>query len=107
MLCHVPLRFLRSAPHPRPIVEPSGKFLIVPNSNSNNIQSFSIDQTTGALTQVASSPFTTDQRPLPLRPDPSWKYYYGVNAVSNTVSSYSLDSTTGAITSISNVLLGR
>ncbi len=56
-----------------PIVELTGKFLIIPNSNSNNIQSFSIDQASGALTQVAGSPFTTDQVPLPLRPDPSYQ----------------------------------
>lgn len=90
-----------------PIVEPNGKFLIIPNSVDNNIQSFSIDQTTGALTQVAGSPFATDLSPLPLRPDPSYKYYYGVNQTSNTVSSYSLDPVTGAITRISNLPTGQ
>ena len=89
-----------------PIVELTGKFLIIPNSNSNNIQSFSIDQASGALTQVAGSPFTTDQVPLPLRPDPSNKYYYGLNGTSNTISSYSLDLTTGAIARISNLPTG-
>jgi 6-phosphogluconolactonase len=37
--------------------DPSGQLLFVSNQNSNNITSFAVDQTTGALTQTAD--FTT------------------------------------------------
>jgi 6-phosphogluconolactonase (cycloisomerase 2 family) len=89
-----------------PLVEPTGKFLIIPNRVSDTIQSFSIDQTTGALTEVAGSPFPTDAGPLPLRPDLSWKYFFGVNASANTVSSYTLDSTNGTVTLVNTVPTG-
>jgi 6-phosphogluconolactonase (cycloisomerase 2 family) len=89
-----------------PLVEPTGKFLIIPNRVSNTIQSFSIDQMNGALTEVAGSPLATDAGPLALRPDLSWKYFFGVNATANTLSSYRLDSTTGALTLVNSLPTG-
>jgi 6-phosphogluconolactonase (cycloisomerase 2 family) len=35
-------------------VDPSGRFAYVANGTSNNVTTFSIDQTTGALTEVGT-----------------------------------------------------
>lgn len=44
-------------------VEPTGRFLYVTNSNSNNVSVFGIDATTGALTPVSGSPFAAGKSP--------------------------------------------
>ena len=38
----------------------SGKFVYVTNRDSNDISVFSMDQTTGLLTEIAGSPFPSD-----------------------------------------------
>ena len=41
------------------VTDPQGELLFVTNSGSNNLSVYSIDQTTGFLTQVTDSPFST------------------------------------------------
>jgi 6-phosphogluconolactonase (cycloisomerase 2 family) len=45
-------------------LDPSGKFAYVANAGSNNISAYIINQTAGALTPVAGSPFTSGAQPL-------------------------------------------
>ena len=45
-------------------VDPSGKFLLLADSEETKITVFSIDQSTGALTNVPGSPFLTADKPL-------------------------------------------
>ncbi|HET6465551.1 MAG TPA: beta-propeller fold lactonase family protein, partial [Nitrospiria bacterium] len=46
-------------------VDPSAQFVYVANSSSN-VSAYTIDQTTGALTDVSGSPFTAGTDPLSL-----------------------------------------
>jgi YVTN family beta-propeller protein len=87
-------------------VDPTGKFLFVSNSGSDNIQAFAIDQVTGALTSVPGAPFTTELGPAPLVIDPSGKYLYSVNTDANSVSSFAIDATTGVLTLVNTVPAG-
>jgi 6-phosphogluconolactonase len=57
-------------------MDPAGGFLYVMNTGSNNISVFSIDSTSGALTQVASSPVQIGLQPLNMQLTPSGNYLY-------------------------------
>ena len=82
-----------------------GKFLYVGMSgtvNANNtIFAFSIDSTTGALTQIPGSPFTTGNDPQGLATDPGGKFLYSANSNDNTVSAFTIDGSSGTLTPIS------
>jgi 6-phosphogluconolactonase len=80
-------------------VDPSGKFAYVANNFSNNVSGFTIDSTTGALTEITGSPFTPVSQPTSVAVDPSGKFVYVANAGSNTVSGFKIEST-GALTEI-------
>ncbi|MGA8617492.1 MAG: beta-propeller fold lactonase family protein [Candidatus Sulfotelmatobacter sp.] len=58
------------------IMDPTGGYLYVENSGSNNISVFSIDATSGALTPVSGSPFSIGLSPLNMRLAPSGKFLY-------------------------------
>lgn len=89
----------------RLVIEPSGKFLYVGLGGTVNanqfVAAFSIDSSTGALTPVLGSPFTTGAGPFSTALDPSGKFLYTANSHDNTVSAFTLDSSTGALTSVS------
>ena len=78
-------------------------FAAVPNYNDQTISVYSVDQTTGAFTQVAGSPFATGV-------NPAWQAFSPlvagglfaavINFNDNTVSVYSVDQTSGAFTAI-------
>jgi 6-phosphogluconolactonase len=91
--------------------DPSDKFLYVANAYSNDISAFTINPSTGALTPVPGSPFTTGSllQPIALSVDSTGKFLYvadfggdsTVPAGFNDISEYSIDATTGALTQIS------
>lgn len=82
-----------------------GKFLYVGMSgtvNANNtVSAFSIDATTGALTQITGSPFATGNNPQGITTDPSGKFLYTANAIDNTVTAFTIDGSLGTLTPIS------
>jgi 6-phosphogluconolactonase (cycloisomerase 2 family) len=82
-----------------------GKFLYVGMSGTVNanhtISAFSIDPTTGALTQIPGSPFTTGNDPQGLATDPGGKFLYTANSNDNTVSAFTVDGSSGTLTPIS------
>jgi 6-phosphogluconolactonase len=63
-------------------MDPAGGFLYVANAASNNISVFSIDSSTGRLTQVNGSPFSVGLSPLALQLTPAGNYLY-VSAASD------------------------
>ncbi len=86
-------------------IEPSGKFLYVGlggTVNANHfVAAFSIDSSTGALTPVSGSPFTTGDGPFSIGLDQSGKYLYTANSHDSSVSAFTIDSSTGALTAVS------
>lgn len=88
-------------------VSPSGGFLVTANVNSPGSASvFSINATTGALTAVAGSPFTTSGYPTWPSFEPQGKFVFFNHWNSNAVSSFSINATTGALTSIGSYSTG-
>jgi 6-phosphogluconolactonase (cycloisomerase 2 family) len=82
-------------------VDTAGKFLFVPQPNTNQVAAFTINST-GQLTAAPGSPFTTGSFPLRSVVDPSGKYLYVSNSMdpSGGISAYTISST-GALTAVS------
>ena len=82
-----------------------GKFLYVgmsgTSSANNAVSAFSIDPTTGALTQFTNSPFATGNDPQGLACDPAGKFLFTANMQDNTVSAFTVDPTSGTLTAVS------
>jgi 6-phosphogluconolactonase (cycloisomerase 2 family) len=75
----------------------------VANSGSNNVSAYSIDSSTGALSEISGSPFAAGPGPTSIAVDPSGKFVYVANGGSanftDTVSAYVIDATSGALIS--------
>lgn len=94
------------------VVEPSGKFLYATNEIMGQIYAFTIDPSTGLLTQVATSMSNgqvanTDPSPTGLAVDISGKFLYCVSAgaspQTSSIDIFSIDSTTGLLTPVATV----
>jgi 6-phosphogluconolactonase len=84
------------------------KFVYVVNTGSNTISGYSIDTTTGVLTQVPGSPFAADVAPVWVAVDPTGKFAFVANrcdathvCLNGTVSVYTINSATGALSPVS------
>jgi len=77
------------------------KFAYVADECSNGIWAFTIDAQTGALAQVAGSPFPGDLAPSSVTVSPSGKFVYAANPVGpGDVSGYAIDAATGALSPV-------
>lgn len=98
---------------PGPVaVHPSGHFLYVWNvfigtaaelGIPSNVSVYTIDATTGALTEIVGSPFPpvpSQSRVQAVAMHPSGQFMYAVDDGFNAVSEYSIDQTTGAPTKV-------
>jgi 6-phosphogluconolactonase len=88
-------------------VEPSGKFAYVANGGAGspfNIEMYTINGTTGALTSIGTIATGTD--PAFVAVDPSGKFAYVANSGSNDVSMYTIEATTGVLASIGTIAAG-
>src|SRR5579862_4394973 len=82
-------------------VDPAGKFLFVPQHNTNEVAAYTISS--GQLTPVAGSPFATGGVfPVQAIVDPSGHFLYVANSLDplGTISAFSIDSSTGVLTPI-------
>jgi 6-phosphogluconolactonase (cycloisomerase 2 family) len=80
-------------------VDPTGRFVYVPNQSSSNVSMYSINQSTGALTSIAAA-VAAGTTPYIAAVDPTGRFVYVINAFGNSVSMYSINQSTGALTSI-------
>jgi 6-phosphogluconolactonase (cycloisomerase 2 family)/environmental stress-induced protein Ves len=85
-------------------VDPTGRFAYVVNQADLQVQAFSINTTTGALTSGGA--LATGLAPVVAAVDSAGKFVYVSNAGSNNISAYSIDSGTGALTATST-FIGR
>ncbi len=67
-----------SAPHDA-VIDPSGQYLLVTNSLSDNISVYSINSGTGALTEVAGSPFYANIGPTTMAMTGAGNFVYATN----------------------------
>jgi 6-phosphogluconolactonase (cycloisomerase 2 family) len=79
----------------------SGKYLyIINNGSSNDVSEYSIDQTSGALTPLATPTIPTGNFPYYSTTDVNGHLYVANNGTVQSVSGYSIDSGTGQLTSV-------
>jgi 6-phosphogluconolactonase (cycloisomerase 2 family) len=72
------------------------KFAYAVNHVSNNVSTFSIDSTSGTLTEISGSPFAAGNGPFGIVVDPSRRFAFVTDEDDNTVSGYQIDAATGA-----------
>jgi 6-phosphogluconolactonase len=85
------------------VVDPSGKFAYVVNNNSggvitNAVSQYTVNSTTGVLTENASYGVSTGDGPTAIAVDPTSRFAYVVNRLDNTVSMFTIDPNTGSLT---------
>jgi 6-phosphogluconolactonase (cycloisomerase 2 family) len=71
------------------IVDPSGKYAYVANSNDNTVSQYIIG-TGGALTPLLPATVAAGARPFSVTVDPSSRYVYVANANDGTISQYTI-----------------
>lgn len=84
-------------------IHPTGKFVYVANfgANPGTISAFSLSASTGALTAISGSPFTTGLSPESVYIDPTGQFLYVMNSTGSNISGYAINPTTGALTELS------
>lgn len=80
-------------------IDPSGKFVYMVNSSSDNLTAFSVNSN-GLLTQVSGSPFMTARNPIAIAIDPTSRFVYVINKFANNISAYTMNQTTGLLKEI-------
>jgi 6-phosphogluconolactonase (cycloisomerase 2 family) len=78
------------------VMDSNGKFVFVANQGSNTISVYSVDSSTGLLTEITGSPFATAAGPSGLAM--TGNTLFVANQVAGTVSVYSVDQTSGSLT---------
>jgi 6-phosphogluconolactonase len=81
-------------------VDPLGNFVYVTSASiftSNNVYGYSLDATTGALTNLTGSPFSTGQAGAPegIAVDPSGRFAYAANFALDNVTAFTIDAQNG------------
>src|SRR6202158_5140767 len=81
------------------VIDPSGKYLLVTNNLGNNVSVYSIDSSTGALSEVAGSPFPANANPAEILITPSGKFVYVTNPGIGMVTAFTFSN--GVLTQVS------
>jgi 6-phosphogluconolactonase (cycloisomerase 2 family) len=88
-------------------LHPSKNFLYTTNSfvystpSVASLSAFQLDPSTGVLTPIAGSPFTTNGTSAnPARIHPTGKFLYVSNRFSHNIQAYAIDPTSGALTNV-------
>lgn len=85
-------------------IDPAVAYAYVASSAGAEVYGYSISKTTGALTAVTGSPFSTGALSLPqfITIDPSGKFGYTANEGTANISGFSINQTTGALSAVPN-----
>jgi 6-phosphogluconolactonase (cycloisomerase 2 family) len=81
-------------------VDPTGRFVYVPNPGSGDVSAFTITPSVGSLTQIPGSPFLTGGQPFSVAIDPADRFAYINAACCKSVSGFRIDPASGALTAI-------
>lgn len=74
--------------------------LLVSGAPEFNVRAYTVDATTGALSDIAGSPFATGSYPSAVAVDPSRKYLYVTNQLSNQLTAYRIENGSGELTQL-------
>jgi 6-phosphogluconolactonase len=81
---------------------PSGQYAYVTLAYSNEVAAFSINPSSGALTQISGSPFAAGNGPADAIVDPSGKFLYVGNQGESAcnISAYKVNASSGRLTTV-------
>lgn len=79
------------------VMDPEGRYLFIAGRNSNNIAVMAINQTTGALTNVAGSPYKGGELPRSVAMHPSGRYVYMTSINHDLISAYRINAKDGTL----------
>lgn len=83
------------------------QFSYVSNQDSDSVSAFALDPRSGALVEVAGSPFATGgDRPSQLTLHPTGPFLYAINQNSGDIAAYTINAETGVLTPIAPVTTG-
>jgi 6-phosphogluconolactonase (cycloisomerase 2 family) len=83
-------------------LDPSGRYLYAANNGNGALDSFTVsaytvDPNTGALIDIAGSPYAAGFEPQSVTVDPSGNFVYVANFGDNDLSAYTIDQASGAL----------
>jgi 6-phosphogluconolactonase len=79
----------------------AAEYVYVSNTTADNISEYSVDATSGALTQLAQSPLTTGKEPWGIAIDPKGGFLYVADYNElGSVSAYTIDASSGELTAV-------
>ncbi len=82
-------------------VDGTASYVYVTDQETNQVYGYSIARsTTGNLTAMPSSPFSTGALPVSIIVDPRARYVYTANANSGSVSSFAINQSTGSLSTV-------
>ena len=83
-------------------IDPTGPYAYIASSAGAEVYGYSIDSTTGALTALANSPFSTGAGSLPqfITLDPSGRFGYTANEGTANITGFTISPTTGELTAM-------
>ena len=84
---------------------PNGKFLYISERTSNTIGAFSVDDPSGKLTYLSSTP--TERQPRGFAIDPEGRFMVVTGEKSDTISVYAIDQGTGALKPLNKYPTGK
>jgi 6-phosphogluconolactonase (cycloisomerase 2 family) len=83
------------------VFHPNGKFLYSGNANASTVTAFSVDQSTGALTQLGSYAIQSATGGAGVEIDSTGTHLYATSMAAGKVNGFSINSTTGLLTALS------
>src|SRR4051812_3592350 len=90
---------------PAALVAVLGKYLYSAN-DGGTVTAFSVNTSTGALSQISGSPFLAGTNPNSIVADPTGKFLYVGNSGSRDISAFSITASTGALVPIATFVAG-
>ena len=89
-------------------VDASERFVYVVNHSEDTVSGYTIDASSGALTPMAGSPFSTGTStgPQSIALDPKGRFAYVTNEASGSLTVFTVNATTGALSTAGTVAAG-
>ena len=78
-------------------MDASEHFVYVANWGSHDVSAFSLDKTTGAISEIKGSPFGTDWYPYAVVVDKKTNFAYVANNGAGNIGAYAIDKNSGAL----------
>jgi len=87
-------------------IDPAGQFLYVSNGHDGTVSAFTINASTGALSPILGTPFTSTTTNLPsitptgLAVDPTSQFLYVANGTDSSITVFAITAGTGVLTAV-------